>query len=65
MDSSGIAMLVSVAREGREVQLRNPSAIVRRLIELTGLAETFGITSLDPRVAYGRRLKQHLAQGDA
>ncbi len=50
MDSSGIAMLVSVAREGREVQLRNPSAIVRRLIELTGLAETFGITSLEPRV---------------
>jgi len=48
MDSSGIAMLVSVARKVREVELRNPSAIVRRLFELTGLANTFSVTPLGP-----------------
>ncbi len=47
MDSSGIAMLVSVVRKVRDVQLRNPSVIVRRLIELTGLANSFRITPLE------------------
>ncbi len=37
MDSSGIALLLSVARKVREVELREPSPIVRRLIQLTGL----------------------------
>ena len=46
MDSSGIAMFVSVARKVREVELRNPSAIVRRLFELTGLANTFRVVPL-------------------
>jgi anti-anti-sigma factor len=41
MDSSGIALLLSVTAKVREVQVRNPPAIIRRLLELTGLAETF------------------------
>jgi anti-sigma B factor antagonist len=40
MDSSGIALLVRVAQRVGEVELRNPTPIVRRLIELTGLAQT-------------------------
>jgi anti-anti-sigma factor len=39
MDSSGLALLVSAARKAGKVELRNPTLIVRRLIELTGLAE--------------------------
>ena len=39
MDSSGIALLVSAARTARQVELRHPTHIVRRLIELTGLTE--------------------------
>ena len=44
MDSSGIALLLSVAQQVPEVELRAPSPIVRRLIELTGLEETLRIT---------------------
>jgi anti-anti-sigma factor len=43
MDSSGIALLVRVAQRVPDVELRNPSQIVRRLIDLTGLAETLRI----------------------
>jgi anti-sigma B factor antagonist len=39
MDSSGIALLVSATRKARQVELRHPTPIVRRLIELTGLTE--------------------------
>ncbi len=39
MDSSGIALLVQVAQKARQVQVRNPTPIVRRLLELTGLGE--------------------------
>jgi anti-anti-sigma factor len=39
MDSSGIALLISVARKVRTVEVRNPTDIVRRIIELTGLTE--------------------------
>jgi anti-sigma B factor antagonist len=45
MDSSGIALLLSVAQRVPEVQLRDPSPIVRRLIELTGLEQTLRITA--------------------
>ena len=48
MDSSGIAMLVSVAHKVRDVQVRNPSIIVRRLIELTGLADALHVTPSGP-----------------
>ena len=39
MDSSGIALLVSATRNAGQVELRYPTPIVRRLIELTGLTE--------------------------
>ena len=45
MDSSGIALLASVARQVREVELRDPTPIVRRLIEMTGLDEVLRIAS--------------------
>jgi anti-sigma B factor antagonist len=44
MDSSGIALLVWVTRKTQHVQVRNPSPVVRRLIELTGLSEVLQIT---------------------
>jgi anti-anti-sigma factor len=44
MDSSGIALLVSAARQARRVELRHPTPIVRRLIELTGLTELLLMT---------------------
>ena len=43
MDSSGIALLASVASKAQEVQVRNPTLIVRRLIELTGLSQILRI----------------------
>ena len=39
MDSSGIALLISMTRKVRAVEVRNPTAIVRRIIELTGLTD--------------------------
>jgi anti-sigma B factor antagonist len=44
MDSSGIALLASAIQKAREVELRNPTPIVRRLVELTGLAGILRIT---------------------
>lgn len=44
MDSSGIALLATAARKVQDVELRNPAPIVRRLIELTGLAEILRTT---------------------
>jgi anti-sigma B factor antagonist len=44
MDSSGIALLVWTARKTHEVQIRNPSPVVQRLIEVTGLSEILRIT---------------------
>ena len=45
MDSSGIVLLISATQRAAEVQVRNPTPIVRRLIELTGLSEVLRITS--------------------
>ena len=45
MDSSGIALLASVARQAREIELRDPTPIVRRLIEMTGLDQLLRIAS--------------------
>lgn len=39
MDSSGIALLVQVTRMAQHVQVRNPTPIVRQLIQLTGLSQ--------------------------
>lgn len=45
MDSSGIALLVRTQARVGSLTLRQPSAIIRRLIESTGLAE---ILRLEP-----------------
>jgi anti-anti-sigma factor len=39
LDSSGIALLLWAAAQTESVELREPSAIVRRIIEVTGLTE--------------------------
>jgi anti-sigma B factor antagonist len=44
MDSSGIALLARVTQMTHEVQVRNPTPIVRQLIELTGLSQILHIT---------------------
>jgi anti-anti-sigma factor len=44
LDSSGIALLLFAAAKCGTVQLRNPSEIVRRIIEVTGLA---GVLAMD------------------
>jgi anti-anti-sigma factor len=43
MDSSGIALLLRVAAKTQTVRVRQPSDIVRRLIEATGLTEILPI----------------------
>jgi anti-anti-sigma factor len=45
MDSAGISVLVRVAAEVNTVQIRHPSPIVRRVIEITGLT---GILEVEP-----------------
>lgn len=40
IDSSGLAVLLAAAQKVPSVQLRNPSPIVRRVVEVTGLSET-------------------------
>lgn len=45
MDSAGISVLVRARSEVGDVRLRKPSAIVRRLIEITGLE---GILQIEP-----------------
>ena len=44
MDSSGIALLVWAARKTQELEVRNPSRVVNRLIEVTGLSEALRVT---------------------
>lgn len=44
MDSSGVALLVGAARQLPELEIRRPSATVRRIIELTGLESTLRMT---------------------
>ncbi len=43
LDSSGIAVLVRSAHQAGVVAIRNPSTVVRRVIECTGLEETLRI----------------------
>ncbi len=45
MDSAGIAVLIGAAASVDAVQLRDPSPIVRRVIELTGLSSVLRIES--------------------
>lgn len=44
MDSSGIGSLLTIAAQA-EVQVRNPSTTVRRVIELSGLSATLRMTT--------------------
>lgn len=46
-DSSGIALLVRVTRRTQQVQIRNPSPVIRQLIELTGLSEILDVSDED------------------
>jgi anti-anti-sigma factor len=45
MDSAGISVLVRLAAEVQAVEIRDPSPIVRRVIEITGLTN---VLHLDP-----------------
>jgi anti-sigma B factor antagonist len=45
MDSSGIAMLLRAVGGAGSVEVRNPSTVVRRIIECTGLTEILRIHS--------------------
>jgi len=45
MDSAGIAVLVDAARKVNGVHLRDPSPIVRRVVELMGLSSVLPIES--------------------
>jgi anti-sigma B factor antagonist len=47
MDSTGVALMAQATRVVQEVQVRNPTPIVRRLLELTGLTEILRITDED------------------
>jgi anti-anti-sigma factor len=43
MDSAGIAVLIGAAAKASSVSLRNPSPIIRRVLEATGLSSVFSI----------------------
>jgi anti-sigma B factor antagonist len=43
MDSSGIALLLRVAAKTGTVRLQGPSALVRRMVEATGLSDVLRI----------------------
>jgi anti-sigma B factor antagonist len=43
MDSAGIAVLIGAAAKASSVSLRNPSPIIRRVLEATGLSGVFSI----------------------
>jgi anti-sigma B factor antagonist len=43
VDSSGLSVLIAIAQAGRSVVLRNPTDVVRRVIETTGLSSLLPI----------------------
>jgi anti-anti-sigma factor len=45
MDSSGLAVLLGVAERVPVVELRRPQPLICRVIELTGLTDSFVITA--------------------
>lgn len=45
MDSAGIAVLIGAATQINNVSVRNPSPIVRRVLETTGLSSVLRIES--------------------
>ena len=45
MDSSGIALLLQVSAKSGSVRLRDPSPLVRRMIDATGLSDVLVVDS--------------------
>jgi anti-anti-sigma factor len=45
MDSAGIAVLIGATAQASSVSLRNPSPIIRRVLDATGLSSVFSIES--------------------
>ena len=45
MDSAGIAVLIGAATQVKSVSVRNPSPIIRRVLETTGLSSVLVIKS--------------------
>jgi anti-sigma B factor antagonist len=45
MDSAGIAVLIGAAAKASSVSLRNPSPIILRVLQATGLSSVFSIES--------------------
>jgi anti-anti-sigma factor len=45
MDSAGIAVLIGAATNAGGVSLRNPSPVIRRVLQATGLSNVFSIES--------------------
>jgi anti-sigma B factor antagonist len=45
IDSAGIAVLIGAAAKAGSVSLRNPSPIIRRVLQATGLSNVFSIES--------------------
>jgi len=45
MDSSGIALLLQVSAKTGTVRLRDPSALVRRMLDATGLSDVLVVDS--------------------
>ena len=43
MDSSGIAMVVQITKEVDSLVIRDVTPIVRRVLEVTGLADVLGL----------------------
>lgn len=43
MDSSGLAVLLAIGSEVEELRLRRPTAIVRRIIEVSGLSDVLRV----------------------
>ena len=43
MDSSGIALLLEIAQSRPRTELRNPTPLIRRVLEMTGLTEILPI----------------------
>jgi anti-sigma B factor antagonist len=43
IDSSGIAVLVRLHNRVGAVEIRNPTAVVRRILKVTGLQQVFGL----------------------
>ncbi len=43
MDSSGIALFVQLAIRTGALSIRNPSPLIRRVLEATGVAELLGV----------------------